>query len=57
MAAYVDDAEMDAERSLRDLLWRVIRVFFESGNPEDVTRTLGIQKYVKVSTPSTYQIA
>ena len=41
MAVYVDDSAMDAEKALRDTLWKANRAFFfKSGTPSGVQKTL-----------------
>jgi hypothetical protein len=42
MATYVDDCDMDGKKEYKSLMWAVVRVYFESADPEDVKKFLGI---------------
>eukprot|EP00969_Alexandrium_andersonii_P108411 4782741-Alexandrium_andersonii.AAC.1 len=42
LATYVDDCDLDGRKSLRELCWKVIRIFFDSGEPTDVEKFLGL---------------
>ena len=48
VACYVDDCDLDAEKKLRNLAWKIIRAFFESGDPVETDKFLGL---VKVDPP------
>ena len=49
MATYVDDCDMDGRKDLRNLMWAVVRMYFESAEPEGVTKLLGIVHEVRDS--------
>ena len=36
MATCVDDCDMDGRKDLRNLMWAVVRMYFESAEPDDV---------------------
>ena len=46
ITTYVDDCDLDAAKPLRSLMWKVIRVFFESSDPAETQKFLGIVKVV-----------
>lgn len=50
LATYVDDCSLDAKKGLRNLVWAVIRTYFESDVPTDVQRFLGVV-HVPVNVP------
>ena len=56
MATYVDDCDMDGKKGARSLMWTVLRFFFESAEPEDVKKLLGIIHEVCMETPSLFTV-
>ena len=54
MDTYVDDCDMDGRKDLRNLMWAVVRMYFESAEPEDVKKFLGIVHEVCVEEPKLF---
>ena len=54
MATYVDDCDMDGRKDLRNVMWAVVRMYFESAEPEDVKKFLGIIHDVCIEEPKLY---
>eukprot|EP00974_Lingulodinium_polyedra_P075593 7325114-Lingulodinium_polyedra.AAC.1 len=42
LATYVDDCDLDAKKQLRSLRWKIIRIYFNSDEPADVQKFLGL---------------
>ncbi len=54
MATYVDDCDMDGKKEYKSLMWAVVRVCFESADPEDVKKVSGIIHEVCIEKPDLY---
>ena len=55
LCCYVDDSNLDAAKKWKQKIWEVIKIMFLAGDPEEVSRFLGLKPAVEPNkTPGGY---